>query len=503
MPQSRWLIAGAVVAVVAVALLVATLGRGSPAGVADVSPSPSASSGRDADRDPDADPVDRPPSVVAPTPAPTPTTAPATTPPRASGPPLLAWAEFLARLNEDRSTVEGLNAALTTAAQAQDPDAVKAASVDILDFVDVERDWLRDHPPADCYAAAHGAAAAMLDAYGTAADRFIDWSASGGGLGGLPALGVALDAADTARAAFETLRRGTRGHDMSDLTGDPIPPVRHVTSRRIVAVRGESLEVRDDRVVGEAPLEIRAAGPRQEPVAVAVTMRTPGNEAELAVGFLRTEGLLDGQEVLGTSGGDPGALSQPDDTIVVRLSRTFDDSKVAERHFVATASCGICGKASIDEVALRTEPLPEGPVVSRSVILALPDLLRAAQRAFDETGGLHAAGLFTPKGELLALREDVGRHNAIDKLVGSQVLAGAMPLHDRVLMVSGRVSFEIVQKAAVAGIPIVCAVSAPSDLAIETAERLGVTLVGFLRGDGFNVYAHDARIDLRDLSGLG
>ena len=290
---------------------------------------------------------------------------------------------------------------------------------------------------------------------------------------------------------------------MSDLTGDPIPPVRHVTSRRIVAVRGQSLEVRDDRVVGEAPLEIRAAGPRQEPVAVAVTMRTPGNEAELAVGFLRTEGLLDGQEVLGTSGGDPGALSQPDDTIVVRLSRTFDNSKVAERHFVATASCGICGKASIDEVALRAEPLPEGPVVSRSVILALPDLLRAAQRAFDETGGLHAAGLFTPKGELLALREDVGRHNAIDKLVGSQVLAGAMPLHERVLMVSGRVSFEIVQKAAVAGIPIVCAVSAPSDLAIETAERLGVTLVGFLRGDGFNVYAHDARIDLRDLSGLG
>ena len=290
---------------------------------------------------------------------------------------------------------------------------------------------------------------------------------------------------------------------MPGLTGDPVPPVRHVTSHRIVAVRGESLEVRDDRVVGEAPLEIRAAGPRQDPVAVAVTMRTPGNEAELAVGFLRTEGLLDGQEVLGTSGGDPGVLSQPDDTIVVRLSRPFDDSKVAERHFVATASCGICGKASIDEVALRTDPLPDGPVVSRSIILALPNLLRAAQRAFDETGGLHAAGLFTPGGELLGLREDVGRHTALDKLVGSQVLAGAMPLHDRILMVSGRVSFEIVQKAAVAGIPIVCAVSAPSDLAIETAERLGVTLVGFLRGDGFNVYAKDGRIDLRDLSGLG
>ena len=152
---------------------------------------------------------------------------------------------------------------------------------------------------------------------------------------------------------------------------------------------------------------------------------------------------------------------------------------------------------------MRADPLPPGPVVSRAVVLALPDLLRAAQRAFDQTGGLHAAGLFSPSGELLAIREDVGRHNALDKLVGSQVLTGLMPLHERILMVSGRVSFEIVQKAAVAGIPIICAVSAPSDLAIETAERLGVTLVGFLRGDGFNVYAHDARIDLRDLSGLG
>lgn len=281
------------------------------------------------------------------------------------------------------------------------------------------------------------------------------------------------------------------------------PPVRHVTSRRIVAVRGESLEVRDDRVVGEAPLQILAAGPRQDPVAVAVTMRTPGYENELAVGFLRTEGLIEGPEVVGTSGGDPVQLSQPDDTIVVRLSVPFNDSKVAERHFIATASCGICGKASIDEIAMRCEPLAPGPIVSRKIILALPDLLRAAQRAFDETGGLHAAGLFKPNGELIAIREDVGRHNALDKVIGSQVLAGALPLKDRILMVSGRVSFEIVQKAAVVGIPIIAAVSAPSDLAIETAERLGATLVGFLRGDGFNVYAHDRRIELRDLSGLG
>jgi FdhD protein len=275
-----------------------------------------------------------------------------------------------------------------------------------------------------------------------------------------------------------------------------------VTTTRVVAVRGASIEFRGDRVVGEEPLEIRAAGPGQDPVAVAVTMRTPGHEDELAVGFLRTEGLIEGPEVLRTTSGDPAAMNQPDDQITVHLARRFDASHVAERHFVATASCGICGKASLDEVAVRSDPIPAGPIVTRSVILALPDLLRAAQRAFEETGGLHAAGLFSPAGELLALREDVGRHNALDKLVGSQLLAGALPLHDRILLVSGRVSFEIVQKAAVAGVPIICAVSAPSDLAIEAADRLGVTLVGFLRGDGFNVYAHDERIDLRDLLGF-
>ena len=284
---------------------------------------------------------------------------------------------------------------------------------------------------------------------------------------------------------------------------DLLPPTRHVTTTRIVAVRGSELEYRADRVVGEEPLEIRAAGPGQEPVAVAVTMRTPGFEDELAVGFLRTEGLIQGPEVLRIERGDPAEMSQPDDRVTVHLARAFDASVVAERHFVATASCGICGKASLDEVAIRSEPLPPGPVVERRIVLALPDLLRAAQRAFDETGGLHAAGLFTPAGELLAVHEDVGRHNALDKLVGSQVLAKAMPLHERILMVSGRVSFEIIQKAAVAGIPIVCAVSAPSDLAVEAADRLGVTLVGFLRGDGFNVYAHDERIDLRDILGMG
>lgn len=288
------------------------------------------------------------------------------------------------------------------------------------------------------------------------------------------------------------------------MSSEPLAtPTRHVTTTRIVAVRGTSLEFRADRVVGEEPLEIRAAGPGQDPVAVAVTLRTPGFEDELAIGFLRTEGLIEGPEVMRVTTGDPGALSQPDDQVTVHLAHAFDSSKIAARHFVATASCGICGKASLDEVAVRSAPIPDGPIVPRSVVLALPDLLRAAQRAFDETGGLHAAGLFTPAGELIVLREDVGRHNAIDKVVGSQVLAKAMPLNERVLMVSGRVSFEIVQKAAVAGVPIVCAVSAPSDLAVEAADRLGVTLVGFLRGDGFNVYAHDERIDLRDLLAFG
>ncbi len=267
-------------------------------------------------------------------------------------------------------------------------------------------------------------------------------------------------------------------------------------------MRGGELEIRDDLVVGEEPLEIRAAGPGQKPVQVAVTMRTPGHEAELALGFLTSEGLLAANEVEGVTYGDPGVMAEPDDSVLVRLSRRFEPGLAAKRNFVATASCGICGKASIDDVAVRSDPLPKGlPVVSRAVILRLPDALRAAQSAFERTGGLHAAGLFETDGRLVAIREDVGRHNALDKVIGSRVRARELPLWDRILMVSGRVSFEIVQKAAVAGVPIICAVSAPSDLAIRLADRLGVTLVGFLRGEGFNVYAHDNRIDLRNLLG--
>jgi FdhD protein len=176
---------------------------------------------------------------------------------------------------------------------------------------------------------------------------------------------------------------------------DPGLPLRHVTSTKVVTIRGRELELRDDLVVGEEPLEIRAAGPRQDPVNIAVTMRTPGHEKELAVGFLTTEGLLDGNEIVGVDVGDPGFMAEPDDAVLVRLARRMDPAVSEKRHFIATASCGICGKASIDEVAVRCEPLPRGlPIVARSVILALPDRLREAQAAFERTGGLHAAGLF-------------------------------------------------------------------------------------------------------------
>jgi FdhD protein len=268
----------------------------------------------------------------------------------------------------------------------------------------------------------------------------------------------------------------------------------------IVTVEGHRVTRRDDTVAGEEPLQIRAAGPGEDPADVAVTMRTPGDEPELAIGFLLTEGLVDPADGVRASFafGDPVAVATPHDEILVRLPKTFDRSAVAERHFIATASCGICGRASIDELAARVAPLPDGLVVGRDLVVGLPQRMRDAQAVFDRTGGLHAAALFDTQGALVALREDVGRHNAFDKLVGSQVIAGSVPLHDRVALVSGRISFEIVQKAATAGIPILCAVSAPTDLAIETAERLGVTLVGFLRGDSFNVYARADRLDLGD-----
>jgi FdhD protein len=270
---------------------------------------------------------------------------------------------------------------------------------------------------------------------------------------------------------------------------------RRSTSVRVVTWRAGAATERDDRLAGEEPLAIRVAGPGQAPVDVAVTMRTPGSEAALAAGFLRTEGLVgDDVVITGFERGDPGTVAQPDDEIVVRIDRPFDAGLVAGRSTVATASCGICGKTSIDAIAVRCAPIPDGPAVAPEVLVALPARLREAQAVFAVTGGLHAAGLFTADGELLAMAEDIGRHNALDKLIGGRLLAGELPLRDRIVLLSGRAGFELVQKAAVAGVPVLASVSAPSDLGVEAAERLGVTLVGFLRGDAFNVYARRDRV---------
>jgi FdhD protein len=279
----------------------------------------------------------------------------------------------------------------------------------------------------------------------------------------------------------------------------PLPPDdRSSTTRDVLVVRAGGGLRRPDRLAGEEPMAIRVAGPGQVPVDVAVTMRTPGHDAELAIGFLVSEGLLAAADLDGVSvgPGDPAMVATPENELTVRIGRPFDPAVVPARAFVASASCGICGKASLDDVAIRCAPLATGPRVASTVLVGMPDRLRTGQAVFDRTGGLHGSGLFDSDGTLLAVREDVGRHNALDKLVGAAALAGELPLHDRVLVVSGRVSFEIVQKAAVAGIPFVAAVSAPTDLAVEAAERVGMTLVGFLRGGGYNVYTGEERIEL-------
>jgi FdhD protein len=275
----------------------------------------------------------------------------------------------------------------------------------------------------------------------------------------------------------------------------PDAPIRrNQTPVKVVAVNDGVRTERPDTLATEEPMEIRAGGPGQEAAQVAVTMRTPGGDYELAVGFLFTEGLI--------APGDVRRVAYCDDlddeaqrfnVVTVTLERPFDAAAL-RRNFFATSSCGICGKAALDDVAVRCAPVAEGPQVRAEVLIGLPEALRAKQKVFDRTGGLHAAGLFTAEGELVTLREDVGRHNAVDKVIGEQVLAGRVPLMDHVLQVSGRASFEIVQKAAVAGIPIVSAVSAPSSLAVEAGERLGMTIVGFVRDGRCNVYAGADRV---------
>ena len=269
---------------------------------------------------------------------------------------------------------------------------------------------------------------------------------------------------------------------------------RNATPVRVISVRGGHRSERPDVVASEEPMEIRAHGPGQEPVRVAVTMRTPGGDFELAAGFLFTEGLIGLDDVRQVAYcDDVDTEDQRYNVITVALAERFDEDRL-HRNFFATSSCGVCGKAALEDVEVRCAPIPPGFRVRADTIVELPERLRSAQRVFDRTGGLHAAGLFTGDGGVVTVREDVGRHNAVDKAIGEQLLAGTLPLADRIMQVSGRVSFEIVQKAAVAGIPVLSAVGAPSSLAVDAAERLGVTVVGFVRDGGCNVYSGAERI---------
>jgi FdhD protein len=235
---------------------------------------------------------------------------------------------------------------------------------------------------------------------------------------------------------------------------------------------------REDVVAVEEPLEIRVDG-----VPLVVTMRTPGHDEELALGFLYGEGLIEGPHEAGPT--EDFAVN----TVEVAGPLTRDPG---ERRFYTTSSCGVCGKGALEEVAVHSAPLPEGPVLARSLLASLPD--RLIQPAFERTGGVHATGLFDATGELILAHEDVGRHNAMDKVIGRSLLDGAVPLGERILCVSGRLSFELVQKAAVAGAPILVGVGAPSSLAISLADDRGMTLCGFARRGRINIYTHPERV---------
>ena len=272
--------------------------------------------------------------------------------------------------------------------------------------------------------------------------------------------------------------------------------VGRVTSRQpVLRIDGGRRTTRIDTLVAEEPLEIRVGG---RPLAV--TMRTPGDDFDLVAGFLVTEGVVRDAAELAAMRYCAGATDDGANTYNV-IDAVLADGVPApdpsvERAFYTTSSCGICGKASIDAVRTSTAwPVADDPVeVSAGVLAGLPGTLRRAQRVFDRTGGLHAAGLFAADGTMLATREDVGRHNAVDKLVGWALREGRLPLRGTVLLVSGRASFELTQKALMAGVPVLAAVSAPSGLAVDLATEAGMTLVGFLRGESMNVYAGAGRV---------
>ncbi|GHJ45719.1 sulfurtransferase FdhD [Catellatospora sp. TT07R-123] len=267
---------------------------------------------------------------------------------------------------------------------------------------------------------------------------------------------------------------------------------------RIDLSGGASAARRPDTLAAEEPLEIRVGhrgGPRPP---LAVTMRTPGDELDLALGFLLTEGVITAPDDVHTAQLCAGAEVENSYNVVdvVLAEHVPPPQAGTERNFYTTSSCGVCGKASIDAIRVRSRhDVAADPVaVDPAVLAGLPDRLRGAQRTFERTGGLHAAGLFTAAGELVTVREDVGRHNAVDKVIGAALRAGRLPLAGHVLLVSGRASFELTQKAWLAGIPVLAAVSAPSTLAADLADEAGMTLVGFLRGPTMNVYTRPDRL---------
>jgi FdhD protein len=259
----------------------------------------------------------------------------------------------------------------------------------------------------------------------------------------------------------------------------------------VVRVRGAQRGTATDQAATEEPLEIRL---QRQPFVV--IMRTPGADRELAAGFLLAEKVISGPDDIGTIEHCVDGGAQAENVVNVTLTdpERADTALGDRRHVTANASCGLCGRRTIESLLTGVPPVAFGWTITAAALAALPDRLRTAQAAFDATGGIHAAGLFTPDGSALDIAEDVGRHNAVDKVIGRMLLREQLPLSGHLLCVSGRTSYEIVQKAALAGVPMVAAVSAPSSLAIDLAQESGITLVGFVRGDGFNIYAHPRRV---------
>lgn len=270
------------------------------------------------------------------------------------------------------------------------------------------------------------------------------------------------------------------------------------TKAQVWVVNDGTMRSRSDQLATEEPLEIRLTDPQRT---IAITMRTPGADFALTAGFLYTEGLIHSRDDIHQMRYcvDPAMDGVQRYNLVTVDLRTglVPDLQPLERHFYTTSACGVCGKTSLDALKIRCEAIKtSAPVVAAEVIHSLPEQIRRAQGIFQVTGGLHAAALFDAQGQLRSLQEDVGRHNALDKLIGSACLSGELPLENQIVMVSGRASFEILQKCLAARVPIVCAVSAPSSLAVSLAQEFGITLIGFLREQRFNIYSGRERIQI-------